>query len=152
MIIRMRCEGVQRATAKPSARLRRGEIFLPHIVLFLLKTIALPKAEVSRLRARPKGFPIALWKPSGRPFDAMLLMQNSIRMRSDRLHRAMPCHWRAVALWKPSGLSPCCYDFVQNSISRYCLPICRRRTIWHPAWPPGETARRRRRTSPPPAR
>ena len=61
----MRCEGVQRATAKPSARLRRGEISLPHIVLFLLKTIALPKAEVSRLRARPKGFPIALWKPSG---------------------------------------------------------------------------------------
>ena len=25
----MRCEGVQRATAKPSARLRRGEILLP---------------------------------------------------------------------------------------------------------------------------
>ena len=25
----------------------------------------MPKAEVSRLQARPKGFPIALWKPSG---------------------------------------------------------------------------------------
>ena len=30
MIIGIRCEGVQRATAKPSARLRRGEIFLKH--------------------------------------------------------------------------------------------------------------------------
>ena len=71
----MRSEGVQRAIAKPSARLRRGEILLPHtkeailkqfsIILFSLKMIALSKAEVSRLRARPKGFPIALWKPSG---------------------------------------------------------------------------------------
>ena len=34
-------------------------------ILFLHKAITLPKAEVSRLRARPKGFPIALWKPSG---------------------------------------------------------------------------------------
>ena len=34
-------------------------------ILFSLKTIALPKVEISRLRARPKGFPIALWKPSG---------------------------------------------------------------------------------------
>ena len=36
-------------------------------MLFSLKMIALLKAEVSRLRARPKGFPIALWKPSGPP-------------------------------------------------------------------------------------
>ena len=28
------------------------------LILFSLKTIALPRAEVSRLRARPKGFPI----------------------------------------------------------------------------------------------
>ena len=81
----MRCEGVQRATAKPSARLRRGEILLPNakemiLKQIIIKTIAFQKAEVSRLRARPKGFPIALWKPSGRPSDAMLLMQNSIRM------------------------------------------------------------------------
>ena len=34
-------------------------------ILFSHKTITLPRAEVSRLRARPKGFPIALWKPSG---------------------------------------------------------------------------------------
>ena len=51
-------------TAKPFAPLRRGEIFLPQIILFSHKTIALSKAEVSRLRARPKGFPVALWKPS----------------------------------------------------------------------------------------
>ena len=36
-----------------------------HLILFSLKRIALPRAEISRLRARPKGFPIALWKPSG---------------------------------------------------------------------------------------
>ena len=36
-----------------------------HLILFSLKRSALPRAEVSRLRARPKGFPIALWKPSG---------------------------------------------------------------------------------------
>ena len=30
------------------------------LLLFSLKMIALSKAEVSRLRARPKGFPIAL--------------------------------------------------------------------------------------------
>ena len=53
------------------------------LILFSLKTIALPRAEVSRLRARPKGFPIALWKPSGRPFDAMLLMQNSMTGRAE---------------------------------------------------------------------
>ena len=53
------------AIAKPFARLRRGEILQLHIILFALSTIALPKAEISRLRARPKGFPIALWKPSG---------------------------------------------------------------------------------------
>ena len=35
------------------------------VVLFSLNTIALPRAGISRLRARPKGFPIALWKPSG---------------------------------------------------------------------------------------
>ena len=35
------------------------------VVLFSHKVIALPRTEVSRLRARPKGFPIALWKPSG---------------------------------------------------------------------------------------
>ena len=34
-------------------------------MLFSLKAITLPRAEISRLRARPKGFPIALWKPSG---------------------------------------------------------------------------------------
>ena len=61
---------MQRATAKPSARLRRGEILLPNakemiLKQIIIKTIAFQKAEVSRLRARPKGFPIALWKPSG---------------------------------------------------------------------------------------
>ena len=53
--------------------------------MFSPKTISLLKVKVSRLRARPKGFPIALWNPSGRPFDAMLLMQNSIKMRKERL-------------------------------------------------------------------
>ena len=37
------------------------------LILCWLQTIALAKAEVSCLRARPKGFPVALWKPSG-PF------------------------------------------------------------------------------------
>ena len=39
--------------------------FWKGLILFSLKTIALPRAVISRLRARPKGFPIALWKPSG---------------------------------------------------------------------------------------
>ena len=38
---------------------------LVYMILFSLKAIALLRAEVSRLRARPKGFPIDLWKPSG---------------------------------------------------------------------------------------
>ena len=63
-----------------------------HLILFSLKTIALPRVEVSRLRARPKGFPIALWKPSGRPFDAMLLMQNSISF--------FPCHSGTISEWQ----------------------------------------------------
>ena len=41
----------------------QSPLFVWYIVF--AKTIAFPKAEVSRLRARPKGFPIALWKPSG---------------------------------------------------------------------------------------
>ena len=45
--------------AKPSARLRRGEILLPHtkemiLKQIIIKTIAFQKAEVSRLRARPQ--------------------------------------------------------------------------------------------------
>ena len=54
--------------------LRRARLFLmgspgngqgTYLILFSLSMIVVPRQEVSRLRARPKGFPIALWKPSG---------------------------------------------------------------------------------------
>ena len=86
------------------------------LILFSLETIALLKAEVSRLQARPKGFPIALWKPSGpslccKTFHAAQNYvakglrlcggeQRALHSSSLRLRRTR--HWRAVALCNPS--------------------------------------------------
>ena len=50
-------------SARPiRSRMKGGVLFCSYSIL--AKTIALPKAEISRLRARPKGSPVALWKPS----------------------------------------------------------------------------------------
>ena len=103
----MRSEGVQRATAKPSARLRRGETLLLHIILFSLKTIALPRSEVSLLRARPKGFPIALWKPSGRPFDAMLLSTFMRKKVSRQRKKRVVMQWRNRREQPPGASCSC---------------------------------------------
>ena len=91
----------------------------------------MPKEEVSRLRARPKGCPIALWKPSGPspccyPFNAAqyytnLFLNHLFGMRQKDFasaeasrglcgHRRSAFdfrlrrtrHWRAVALCTPS--------------------------------------------------
>ena len=49
----MRSEGVQRATAKPSARLRRGEIFLPHTKEMIWKQNSPTQYKISIKKHRP---------------------------------------------------------------------------------------------------
>ena len=91
---------------KPSGLSPCCYVFLQNsIILFSLKRIALPKAEISRLRAASAASIV------------------SAKGRSFRLTRsAFLCrHWRQkphspkgfpIALWKPSGLFPCCYVFI----------------------------------------
>ena len=50
------------------------------------------KGRVSRLRARPKGFPIALWKPSGPMLAGAFAGQGSERLSAWKGRRAsVPC-------------------------------------------------------------
>ena len=93
-------------------------------ILFSLKTIAIPRVEVSRLRAASAASIVAA---VGRSFrltrsafslsplatKASLPKGLSDHCRSAfdfRLRRTR--HWRAVALWKPSGLSLCFHVFI----------------------------------------
>ena len=81
---------------------------------------------ISPLRRRPKGFPVALWKPS------VPLLRMEIFTRNEML----PCFFRftgisplrrrpkgfPVALWKPSA--PCCgWEFPQGMRCFLALPV-----------------------------
>ena len=64
--VRRSAEGDRKALCSPPQRQNPFATYeRDDLEIDYYKAIALLKAEVSRLRARPKGFPIALWKPSG---------------------------------------------------------------------------------------
>ncbi len=71
-------------------------------------------AGVSHLRVRPKGFPLALWKPSGAS-SCMYMIEKGQPFFLQFFSAAGISHLRVrpkgfpVALWKPSGAFSCMY-------------------------------------------